>query len=84
MSTTDPKYPGWEVDEISSEHIYGRCGSVLVEAIHGGWSPGSPATIEIEHDTSWGCTTYVHVPPFVLAAMLRQLGWTVTEPGGGT
>jgi len=75
VSTTDPKYPGWEIDKYN----VGRAGSVRVDVFH---YTGGPE-IDIEHDTSWGCTTYVHVPPFVLAAMLRQLGWTVTEPGGG-
>lgn len=79
MSTTDPKYPDWRIDDYN----VGRCGNTTVDVCVF-QSADSHPQIEVEHDTSWGCTTYVYVPPFVLAAMLRQLGWTVTEPGGGT
>lgn len=81
MSTTDPKYPDWRIDDYN----VARAGSITVVVVDYAYScRPPPPEVEIEHNTAWSCTTDVRVPPFVLAAMLRQLGWTVTEPGGGT
>lgn len=77
---TDPKYPGWHIyDEGNFAGDAGDGGDVSVTVV-----TDEAPTVEIERwesDIGW---IRVTVPPFVLAAQLRRLGWTVTEPEGGS
>lgn len=77
---THPKYPGWRIyDEGNFAGDAGDGGDVSVTVV-----ADEAPTVEIERwesDIGW---VRVAVPPFVLAAQLRRLGWTVTEPEGGS
>jgi len=65
---------GWSVDERN----VGRSHNARVEAF-------DAARVDVTIESGCGCgDAYALIPASVLAAMLRQLGWTVTAPGGGT
>ena len=77
--TTDPRYPEWHIYDEGNFAGDASDGDVGVTVV-----ADEAPTVEIERwesDFGW---IRVHVPPFVLAAQLRRLGWTVTEPEGGS
>lgn len=81
MSTTDSRYPDWSIWDdgpLAGDASDGR--GTYVDIHQDATAP----EVRIEHTTIYNCSTWATVPPFVLAAQLRRLGWTVTEPGGGS